>query len=93
MEISTAPLEGIVVIVVDGAEDSVRIEKALSHSGAAVFVARRFLAILPNLQFVQSTPRGACIDLSQDLMHRCGDCFRVGERFRSKETPVFRLLL
>lgn len=39
MEHSSAPLEGIVVIVVETPEGAARIEKALSQQGAAVFVA------------------------------------------------------
>jgi len=36
---SSAPLEGVVVIVVDAPEQASQIEKALSQAGAAVFVA------------------------------------------------------
>lgn len=39
MNLSTAPLEGVVVIVVDADEKARQLEKALSRSGAAVFVA------------------------------------------------------
>lgn len=60
MEISTAPLEGIVVIVMDGAEDAGRIEKTLSHYGAAVFVAHDRDGLVATLEKV--TPHFAVID-------------------------------
>ena len=40
MEQLSAPLEGVVVIVVDTPADAKRIEKALSNAGAAVFLAQ-----------------------------------------------------
>ncbi|WP_421365834.1 hypothetical protein [Agrobacterium tumefaciens] len=39
MRFSSAPLEGVVVIVVDVRASTDKIEKALSHAGATVFTA------------------------------------------------------
>lgn len=60
MEISTATLEGIVVIVVDTAMDAPRTERALSQAGATVFIAHDRQNILDVLTKV--TPHFAVID-------------------------------
>jgi ActR/RegA family two-component response regulator len=39
MSFSSAPLEGVVVIVVDAKDSADRIERALSQAGATVFTA------------------------------------------------------
>ncbi len=60
MEVSTAPIEGIVVIVVDDEEDAPRIERSLAQAGAAVFVAHDRSAVLAVMTKV--TPHFAVID-------------------------------
>ncbi|MGE7368329.1 hypothetical protein ACQKKX_04560 [Neorhizobium sp. NPDC001467] len=60
MEHSSAPLEGIAVIVVDAPSETPRIEKALSQAGAAVFIADGVEACRAILEKIQ--PHFAVID-------------------------------
>ncbi len=65
MSLSTAPLEGVVVIVVDADQEARQMEMALARSGAAVFVAksdegcRAILAkVVPHFAVIDPTVSG-----------------------------------
>ncbi|WP_421423991.1 hypothetical protein [Agrobacterium rosae] len=60
MEHLSAPLEGVVVVVVDTNDSAQRIEKALSNAGAAVFTAHNADGIRKVLETV--SPHFAVID-------------------------------
>ncbi|WP_421406630.1 hypothetical protein [Agrobacterium tumefaciens] len=60
MSFSSALLEGVVVIVVDARESADRIERALSHAGATVFVTDGDDACRAILQKIQ--PHFAVVD-------------------------------
>ena len=60
MSISAAPLEGIVVVIVDGPEEAPRIERALSQAGAAAFTAHDGPGVVALLKSIE--PHFAVID-------------------------------
>lgn len=60
MTISAAPLEGIVVIIVDSPKSAPRVEKALSQAGAAAFVAHDSAGVAALLERIE--PHFAVVD-------------------------------